>query len=375
MRFLVSAGLSRPQSPLSVSSQGILWICVLCGLSKGFLRKIGSLPVIADIYPVQPLQNMKTRNFHLTAILGLVALFCSCVTQKEYDALMDQKNTLENEKANLEEQLDIASEKLTRLEVQVANLAKDKQALKADFDLVDKELKKVKSEYNRIKQLYDNLLSNSGQLNRDLARQQQRLLAIEDDLEVEQKKNEELAEDLGRREARVAELERILAEKDQAVAQLKKKVTDALLNFNDSELSVEVKNGKVYVSLAEKLLFSSGSIKVDGKGASALAQLATALSDNAEVNIVVEGHTDNVPMSRKSQYMSDNWDLSVIRATSIVKILVDNGINPKSVTASGKGEYLPVAENDTPENKALNRRTEIILTPKLDELFQILENY
>ena len=125
-----------PLSPLSVSSQGIL----------SDIQKVGSLPVIADIYPVQPLQNMKTRNFHLTAILGLVALFCSCVTQKEYDALMDQKNTLENEKANLEEQLDIASEKLTRLEVQVANLTKDKQALKADFDLVDKELKKVKSE-------------------------------------------------------------------------------------------------------------------------------------------------------------------------------------------------------------------------------------
>ena len=318
---------------------------------------------------------MKTQTNYLFSLIAIVLCFSSCVAQKEFDALMSEKNTLENDKATLEEQLDIANEKLNRLEVQVDNLGKDKQTLQADFDLVDKELKEVKSEYNRIKQLYDNLLSNSGQLNRDLAQQQQRLLAIEDDLEVERKKNEELAEDLAKRESRVAELERILAEKEQAVEKLKKTVTDALLNFNESDLSVEVKNGKVYVSLAEKLLFGSGSIKVDNKGVTALKQLAGALTGNSDVNIIVEGHTDNVPISRKSQYMNDNWDLSVMRATSIVKILVDNGVNPKNITASGKGEYIPVAENDTAENKALNRRTEIILTPKLDELFQILEGY
>ena len=318
---------------------------------------------------------MKTQTNYLFPLIAIVLCFSSCVAQKEFDALMSEKNTLENDKATLEEQLDIANEKLNRLEVQVDNLGKDKQTLQADFDLVDKELKEVKSEYNRIKQLYDNLLSNSGQLNRDLAQQQQRLLAIEDDLEVERKKNEELAEDLAKRESRVAELERILAEKEQAVEKLKKTVTDALLNFNESDLSVEVKNGKVYVSLAEKLLFGSGSIKVDNKGVTALKQLAGALTGNSDVNIIVEGHTDNVPISRKSQYMNDNWDLSVMRATSIVKILVDNGVNPKNITASGKGEYIPVAENDTAENKALNRRTEIILTPKLDELFQILEGY
>lgn len=318
---------------------------------------------------------MKFKHVYLPLLLVISLIMSSCVAQKEYDTLANEKTTLENEKATLEEQIDIASEKLNRLEVQVANLKKDKDALQADFNIVDKELKEVKSEYNRIKQLYDNLLSNSGQLNRDLGKQQQRLLAIEDDLEVERKKNEELAADLTKREARVAELERVIADKDKAVQQLKKKVTDALLNFNEGDLSVEVRNGKVYVSLAEKLLFGSGSTKVDAKGVTALKQLATALSDNADLNIVVEGHTDNVPISRKTQYMSDNWDLSVMRATSIVKILVDNGVNPKIVTASGKGEYLPVAENDTAANKALNRRTEIILTPKLDELFQILESY
>ena len=317
---------------------------------------------------------MKTK--FVGALLILAVLFMSsCVAQKEYDDLLVKKSTLEGEKLKLEEELEIANGKVTRLEAQLANLKTDKDALQSDFDIVDKELKEVKSEYQRIKQLYDNLLSNSGQLNRDIAQQQQRLLAIEDDLEIERKKNEELAEDLTKREARVAELERILADKEKAVERLKKSVTDALLNFQDSDLSVEVKNGKVYVSLAEKLLFSSGSIKVDTKGVSALSQLAGVLSGNSDVNILVEGHTDNVPISRKSQYMNDNWDLSVMRATSIVKILVDNGVNPNNVTASGKGEFSPVAENDTAENKALNRRTEIILTPKLDELFQILETY
>ena len=156
---------------------------------------------------------------------------------------------------------------------------------------------------------------------------------------------------------------------------MKKRVTDALLNFNENELTVEVKNGKVYVSLAEKLLFGSGSKKVDAQGANALKQLAAALKGNSEINIMVEGHTDNVPISRASQYMNDNWDLSVMRATSIVRILVSNGVSPETITASGRGEFSPVAVNNTPENKALNRRTEIILTPKLDELFQILETY
>ncbi len=310
---------------------------------------------------------------HLLIITVLV--LSSCVTQKVYDELLVQKSSLEGENLKLGEELEIATEKIGRLELQVQNLKQDKEVLQNDFNTVDKELKELKSEHNRIKQLYDNLLTNSGQLNRDLAQQQQRLLAIEDDLNIEKKKNEELAKDLAIREQRVADLEKIIADKDRAVQELKKKVTDALLNFKESDLSVEVKNGKVYVSLAEQLLFASASITVDSKGVQALKQLAGVLSGNPDINIMVEGHTDDVPISRKSQYMNDNWDLSVMRATSIVKILVDNGVDSQAITASGKGEHSPVAENDTAENKAKNRRTEIILTPKLDELFQILESY
>lgn len=317
---------------------------------------------------------MKTFYKKATLLTTLVLLLGSCVAKKDFDTVVSEKNALENDKTKLQEQLAVVNEKAKRLEVQVEDLKGKNTALQSDFDLVSRELKDIQGEYTRIKQLYDNLLTNSSQLNTDLAQQQQRLLAIEDDLEIERKKNEELAVDLSKREAKVAELERLISEKDQAVQQLKKRVTDALLNFQASDLSVEVKNGKVYVSLAEKLLFNSGSTKVDAKGESALKQLANALSGNADINIMVEGHTDNVPLSGSGKF-ADNWDLSVVRATSIVRILVSNGISSEVITASGRGEFSPVAENTTAENKALNRRTEIILTPKLDELFQLLETY
>ena len=315
------------------------------------------------------------RKFTSLLVLVIVLFFTSCVAQKNYDELLLKKSSLEGVNLNLEEELEIAKEKITRLEVQVAKLKEDTDVLQNDFNTVDKELKEVRSEYNRIKQLYDNLLTNSGQLNQDLAQQQQRLLAIEDDLNIEKKKNEELAKDLTIRETRVSELEKIIADKEKAVQELKEKVTDALLNFKKSDLSVEVKNGKVYVSLAEQLLFGTGSTTVDSKGIGALQQLAGVLRGNPDINIMVEGHTDNVQFSKKQQYMSDNWDLSVMRATSIVKILVESGVDSQSIVASGKGEHSPVAPNDTAENRAKNRRTEIILTPKLDELFQLLESY
>ena len=134
-----------------------------------------------------------------------------------------------------------------------------------------------------------------------------------------------------------------------------------------------MKNGKVYVSLSEQLLFKSGSTKVDPKGQEALKKLATALKGNQDVNVLVEGHTDNVPVRGVVNGAKDNWDLSVLRATEITRILTEAGLSDSQVTPSGRAQYVPVAANDTPANKALNRRTEIILTPKLDELFQILE--
>jgi len=179
-------------------------------------------------------------------------------------------------------------------------------------------------------------------------------------------------QDLAGKNARVAELQRVLDEKDAATKALRQKVADALLGFNSKDLQVNVKNGKVYVSLSEQLLFKSGATKVDPAGQDALVKLANALTGNKDINILVEGHTDNVPIKGVVNGAKDNWDLSVLRATEITRLLTAAGIDPTQITPSGRGQYLPVAPNDTPQDKALNRRTDIILTPKLDELFSIL---
>ncbi len=179
--------------------------------------------------------------------------------------------------------------------------------------------------------------------------------------------------DLQSKNARIADLQNALAQKDAATKALRQRVSDALLGFNAQDLQVSVKNGKVYVSLSEQLLFKSGSIKVDPKGQDALRKLATALKDSKDVNVLVEGHTDNVPIKGvTASGAKDNWDLSVMRATEITRLLTSAGMDPAQVTPSGRSMYMPMVANDTPANKALNRRTDIILTPKLDELFSIL---
>ncbi|MFW5781215.1 MAG: OmpA/MotB family protein, partial [Bacteroidota bacterium] len=176
------------------------------------------------------------------------------------------------------------------------------------------------------------------------------------------------------RNARLLELETILARKDSAVNALRNKVAAALIGFENEGLSVDIKNGKVYVSLEEKLLFPSGSTRIDARGINALKKLARVLEENKDINITIEGHTDDVPVIA-SAAMKDNWDLSVKRATAVVRILLDNSsIDPKRLTASGRGEYMPLDTGKTSEARQKNRRTEIILTPKLDELFQILES-
>ena len=195
---------------------------------------------------------------------------------------------------------------------------------------------------------------------------QEKVIRKQDSLRV-------LESELADKQRKLMELQDILARKDAAVAALKQKVSDALLGFQGKGLSIEVKNGKVYVSLEESLLFRSGSWTVNDRGAAALKELANVLETNTDINVLIEGHTDNVPYSSSGQ-VKDNWDLSVMRATAIVKILTRSSkVNPSRLTAAGRSEYLPVMSNSTSDGRSKNRRTEIILTPKLDELFQILE--
>lgn len=314
------------------------------------------------------------KIYNIIFLTGLF-LFSSCVvTKKKYDDILAQKVKLEADLADKENQLEQANESLNQLDARVKSLAADTTAMTETIRARESRLAELDQEYTQLNAYYKNLLTSSGKLNRDLAQQQEQLLAIQSNLERTRRMNDSLNISLTEREKKVQELENILAAKDKAVNDLKNKISNALLNFKENDLTINVKNGKVYVSLAEQLLFASGSTDVDSKGVTALQQLAKAIKDQQNLNIMVEGHTDNVPISRKSQYMQDNWDLSVMRATSITKILTRAGVSPRQITASGRGEFVPLAANDTPQNKQKNRRTEIIITPDLDELFKILES-
>jgi chemotaxis protein MotB len=170
---------------------------------------------------------------------------------------------------------------------------------------------------------------------------------------------------------RLAQMRQLMDQQRQAIESLRSRMVNALVNFRPEELTVSVKNGKVYVSLQEGLLFPSGSATVNPRGREALSNVAQALNANPEINVMIEGHTDSIPM--KGRY-EDNWALSTARSTAIVRILTDTyGLDPLRVTASGRSKYEPVDSNTTAEGRARNRRTEIILAPKLDEIMRLLE--
>jgi chemotaxis protein MotB len=191
--------------------------------------------------------------------------------------------------------------------------------------------------------------------------------------------NEELMEKIADREneladriARVDELEGLIAGQKKAMVDLKEKLSDALLNFEDKGLRVEARDGKVYVSMENKLLFKSGSWAIEPEGQLAISSLGKVLADNPDISILIEGHTDNIPYSGRGS-LKGNWDLSTKRATSIVNTLLKNiEILPQNLTAAGRGEYLPIATNSTREGRASNRRIEVILSPQLDEITQII---
>jgi len=310
-------------------------------------------------------------NIYTKSVLILIIFaFVGCVSQKKFDELLTEKVSLEADYADLELKLEAAESKISRMEEQIAELDEDTQIKSKTIEKLQEDLSTLQGEHDQLQEYYNNLLSNSGKLNRDLAEQQARLMELQENLNVQKVQNEALLANLEEREKKVEELERVLAEKDKAVNELLSSVKKALLNFSGNDLTVEIKNGKVYVSLAEQLLFQSGSITVDPKGERALIQLGEVLKSSPDVHILVEGHTDNVPISTKS--MKDNWDLSVLRATSIVRILTNAGVKTQQITAAGKGEYSPVTLNSTAEGRQKNRRTEIILSPNLDELLAIL---
>ncbi len=317
-------------------------------------------------------QNMKTSFF---AFFLFPFLLSSCiVSKKKFDDILAQKIKADGELSQKSKSLDSANTSIILLNDKIKRLKQDTSDLAADGKATSKKLSNLSKDHEQLNSIYKTLLNSSGKLNRDVSQQREQLVNIQESLDKTRRQNDSLSNSLLERERKVKELEQVLSDKDKAVTDLKNRISNSLLNFKENDLTVKIKNGKVYVSLSEQLLFSSGSIDVDKKGVTAIQQLAKAIKDQKDIQIMIEGHTDNVPISKKSEYLQDNWDLSVLRATSITRILTKAGVLPNQVVPAGKGEFTPLVNNDSPQNKQKNRRTEIVITPNLDELFKILGN-
>lgn len=314
----------------------------------------------------------------ISLIALTLVLAVSCVSPKVYKELEDKYANLKKEHRQLNDDYEKLQNAKTQLENSLNDLQKQYDDAVATRDKLQSDYNALKSSYDNLTASYDALEKNSSAAIADNVKKNRELLAQleakEQALAAENARLKKLEEDLASRSNRVAELESLIAAKDEAMRNLKDAISRALTDFEGKGLTVEQRDGKVYVSMENKLLFSSGSWAVNSQGRQAVVQLGNVLADNSEIAVLIEGHTDNVPYKGNSQ-LSGNWDLSTKRATAIVNILRENAaIIPENLTAAGRGEYAPIATNDTPEGRAKNRRIEVILTPKLDEITKLLND-
>ena len=312
----------------------------------------------------------------LSLIALTLMLTTSCVSKKIYTDLEDKYAELKKENRKLSDQNRDLDNALNKAENDLAQLQSDydqtlteRNKLQADYNATKSNLDNLNASYEALEKNSSASIAENAKKNRELLAQ---LEAKEQALAAENARLDKLKQELEARSQRVAELENVIASKDAAMTRLKNAISKALTNFEGNGLTVEQRNGKVYVSMENKLLFESGSWAVGTKGKQAVKQLGEVLAENPDIAILIEGHTDNVPYKGNTQ-LSGNWDLSAKRATAIVNILRENeAINPENLTAAGRGEYAPIASNDSAEGKAQNRRIEVILTPKLDEISKLL---
>ena len=291
----------------------------------------------------------------IIAFIVILLSLNSCVSNRVF-------NDLESRYAQLKDNFNRQTKSIENLNVEIKDLTKK-------FITLEETLEKTEDSLNQKQQKLEQLESSL-----DLLKQNS-----ESELKKRIAENEELMEKIAEREneladrmARVDELEGLITRQQEAMRNLKEKLSDALLNFEDKGLTVEARDGKVYVSMENKLLFRSGSWTVGAEGRLAIEELGNVLADNPDIAILIEGHTDNVPYSGKGP-LKGNWDLSTKRATAIVNQLLENpDIIPQNLTAAGRGEYLPIAPNSTRQGRAANRRIEVVLSPKLDEIKQII---
>ncbi|MEJ6777295.1 MAG: OmpA family protein [Crocinitomicaceae bacterium] len=317
----------------------------------------------------------------LVIILAALTLMTACVPAKRYSELVEKEklcseelNKFKNSSLNFEAD---ATDLQSRFEV----LSKGAEQLKEDTTSLGREHRTLLAKYNKLDQINETLETNYDKIRLSGALETATLQAELQQKQIELQKKEdallELEKELltkqmllAEREQRVNELEKMISEKDKAVQELKDKVKNALKGFENKGLTIEEKNGKIYVSLEAKLLFASGKTSVETEGQAALVGLAKVLETEKDLEIVVEGHTDADKME-SAKHPKNNWELSVLRSTSVIEIMLANSeINPAQLMAAGRSQFVPV----NLEDKSKNRRIEIIISPNLNELFELIAN-
>lgn len=317
---------------------------------------------------------MKNILFFIFSIL----ILSSCVSSKQFSEVSQSLQNAEDENRLLKEKNQELLVKNNELKGMLNKSGEDFELLSNRLRSLEKENKSLNLENPRLKRNYSELenqldIIKNGS-SKEIGLLLDKLQKTQSDIQAREDKLRRAEFELQSKNNKLMELQDALAKKDEAVKQIKQKVMNALTGFQNNGLTVNERNGKVYVSMDERLLFKTAEWKVDEKGKQALKNIAEVLAQNTDINVLVEGHTDDVPMHGSGQ-VKDNWDMSVMRATAVTKILLQNkSIDPKRITSAGRGEYAPLEKGKTSEIRQKNRRTEVILTPRLDEVLRILEN-
>lgn len=327
------------------------------------------------------------KRYGAIALVSIALAFTACVPSSKFEKLKQQTDEQIKNLKRENHQLEVAN---NEIESKSDRLKNDVNELKSDTASLGREIRRLRESHRQLEKMYEMqkkknetrenrksnemkaLLQELEVLQQELLQREDRLNALEDRLNEKEERLAKLKENLESKQERLLQLETVLHRQDSVVSSLKDKVSEALYGFKGEGLTVEQKNGQVYLSLEEKLLFQSGSWAVGSRGREAITKIARLLEKNPPIHVMIEGHTDNVPYSGSGQ-VKDNWDLSVKRATSIVRVIINKSdVEPARLTAAGRSKYVPVDPADTREARRKNRRTEIILTPDLSQLFDII---
>ena len=324
------------------------------------------------------------KKIQLSRFLCAFLLFSSCVSAKKYEEVKDENMGLRDQ---IEREGENSRKEIAQLSSEVETLKIDKHALENEIIYFKNNLEGLNQENQMLEALNqdlqnqmkhalsgsaiekDKLLSSLDRYKLELQEKQRKSDTLAKDLEMRERDLNNLNKELAQREQKMKELQALLLQKEDYIQKVRKNLDNLLAEFKDKGLSIELSNGRIYIRLAASLLFQSGKTEVDEEGKSAIISLAKAIQNENDIQILVEGHTDSAPL-KSTMIPKDNWELSVLRATSVVEIILSNSkVKPKIITAAGRAEFMPVSTT----NKNLNRRIEVIIIPNLDKIMEAIK--